>query len=114
MTKQILSTGAGIDGACIIDIPSFALRGFGAKISAASVDLELDVLEVPTEGQIQKTPLAQIGGMRHQSSARLVAANHDANVLTVSQDGTVSFFAWNLSTQTLLMIKYIDRVLAAE
>jgi hypothetical protein len=110
LIAKVLSAGAGIDGACIIDTPSFSLRGFGAKIRAPCSDSDVEVLELPATNW-RTVSVSNIGGMRHQSAANLVAANNDAQVLTISQDGTVSLFVWS---KKLVMVKHLDRYLAAE
>jgi len=40
-------------------------------------------------------PLADLGGMRHQSAARFVAGNKGCDVFVVSQDGRLSMFSWS-------------------
>lgn len=55
-----------------------------------------------------------LGGMRHQMAARLVQLNHDAMVITVSQDGLVSLFAWLHDHAFVIVIKHLDRYLVAD
>jgi hypothetical protein len=56
----------------------------------------------------------ETGGMRHQTAARLVHRNHDAMVITVSQDGPVSLFVWDHKDAIVVVIKYLDRYLLAD
>jgi hypothetical protein len=109
----IVAAGAGIDGATLIDDANLQLLGFGAKINAPDDNFDITLIDVP-KSQGEKIDKEKTGGMRHQTAARLVYRNRDAMVITVSQDGPVSFFAWDESTASVIMIKHLDRYLEAE
>jgi hypothetical protein len=112
-STAIAAAGAGIDGATLIDEVNLRLPDFGAKIDAPDDGSDLRLIELPsTNGQLAKRK--DIGGMRHQTASRLVQRNHDATVITVSQDGPVSLFAWVMDDARVLMIKHLDRYLEAE
>jgi|GEM_PF-6556110 len=114
LSLGVLAAGAGIDGATLIDASEFRLLGFGAKIDPGDQPkFEVDLLEVPSSS-ITPVPLTELGGMRHQMAARLVFRNHDATVVTVSQDGPVSLLTWSIPEQRVLMVKHVDRLFAAK
>jgi hypothetical protein len=109
----ITAAGAGIDGATLIDESNLRLVGFGAKINARDDNFDIRRIEVPS-GDIQVIKKEHTGGMRHQTAARLVQQNHSATVITVSQDGPVSLFAWAKQYESVVMFKHLDRYLEAE
>lgn len=113
IANRITSAGAGIDGATVLELPDLRPRGFGAKIDVKDDCDEVLLIELPSHS-VQSIPKSKLGGMRHQSSSRLVQRNHDAAVLTVSQDGTISFFVWVLKEARTVCVKHLDRYLAAE
>jgi hypothetical protein len=108
MATQVTSAASGIDGATVICAEEFKLLGFGAKIDAPDMSskLSLKVLPDPESTQVS---VSRLGGMRHQSAARLVALNHTATVITVSQDGPVSLFAW--TDNCVVVVKSLERYL---
>jgi hypothetical protein len=109
----IAAAGAGIDGATIIDKTNLRLLGFGAKINARDSDFDIRLIELPTN-DVRVINKEKTGGMRHQSAARLVNQNHDATVITVSQDGPVSLFVWDQDEARVIMFKHLDRYLEGE
>ena len=111
VAEKIASSGAGIDGVCVIELPTFSVKGFGAKIKVEKQDdFELLVIEIPKGNKSLKS-VTDIGGMRHQSAARLVHAHHETSVFTVSQDGVISLFAWLEKDQKVSMLTHFDRLL---
>lgn len=113
IVSEITSAGAGIDGAAVLELPDLRLRGFGAKIDVQDDRGEVLLIELPSN-TVQSIPRSKLGGTRHQASSRLVQRNRDASVLTVSQDGTISFFAWVVKQARAVCIRHLDRYLAAE
>ncbi len=109
----IAAGGAGIDGATVIDASDLRLRGFGAKINARDDAFKIQLTELPSR-QARTITKEESGGMRHQTAARLVRQNHAAIVITVSQDGPVSLFAWDAGQGSVVMIGHLDRYLEAE
>jgi hypothetical protein len=109
----IAAAGAGIDGATLLDNTNLRLLAFGAKINALDGDFDIRLIELPGN-DIQVIKKEKIGGMRHQTAARLVHQNHDATVITVSQDGPVSLFLWDQGIASVKMFKHLDRYLEAE
>jgi hypothetical protein len=107
---SIAAAGAGIDGATLIDAADLHLLGFGVKIIAPDARFEVEVVEWPTRTTC-RVDKSKIGGMRHQSAARLVHCNHDASVITVSQDGMVSLLVWDSTQAIVRMEKHLDRYL---
>jgi hypothetical protein len=109
----IAAAGAGIDGATLIDKMNLRLLAFGVKINALDGDFDIRLIELP-QNDIQVIKKEKTGGMRHQTAARLVHQNHDATVITVSQDGPVSLFVWDQGEASVMMFKHLDRYLEAE
>jgi hypothetical protein len=109
----IAAAGAGIDGATLIDNTNLRLLAFGAKINADDGDFDIRLIELPSN-DVQVVKKEKIGGMRHQTAARLVRQNPHAKVITVSQDGPVSLFAWDQGKASVMMFKHLDRYLEAE
>ena len=119
LAATLLAAVGGIDGSTVISIPSMALLGFGAKIDVPDDDVSVHVLELPPDGSKARhgsvvTKKRDLGGTRHQSAARLVQSNHDASVVTVSQDGRISMFAWASGDEAVVVVRGIDRYIAAE
>jgi hypothetical protein len=110
---SIAAAGAGIDGATLIDEENLRLVGFGAKMNAPDANFSIKLIELPSSSS-QTIEKKECGGMRHQTAARLVHNNHRATVITVSQDGPVSLFAWNPGDESVVMIRNLDRYLEAE
>lgn len=113
LAKAVAAAGAGIDGATLIENSELRVLGFGAKISADDDELEVAFVELPNT-EVRMIKKKELGGMRHQTAARLVQLNHDATVITVSQDGPLSLFAWVHDDARVVVIKHLDRYLAAE
>ncbi len=109
----VAAAGAGIDGATLIDDSNLRLLGFGAKISANDDESVVGLIELPNT-DVRMVKKEKLGGMRHQTAARLVQLNHAAMVITVSQDGPVSLFAWVHDDANVVVIKHLDRYLAAD
>jgi hypothetical protein len=110
---DIVSAGSGIDGATLVDQTTLRLLGFGAKINAQADDIEVALIELPGT-EVVRIHKTRLGGMRHQTAARLVQSNHDAMVITVSQDGPVSLFGWVHEDEIVHVVKHLDRYLVAD
>jgi len=109
----VVSAGGGIDGAALLDETDLHPVGFGVKINAPPDTKQVHLLRFP-ETEPVWVDKASLGGTRHQSAARLVQTNNAANVVTVSQDGTISWFTWDAKEQCVVVVKHIDRFLRAE
>jgi hypothetical protein len=109
----VVAAGSGIDGATLIDDTNLRLVGFGAKISAPEDEIEVAMIELPNT-EVHRIQKKYLGGMRHQTAARLVQLNHEAMVITVSQDGPVSLFAWVQEDAVVSVIKHLDRYLLTD
>jgi len=110
--QTIVATGAGIDGATLIDEARLQLLGFGAKIGAPDDDLAVQLIELP-ETSPRTVLKKDLGGMRHQTAARLVQLNQQAAVIVVSQDGDISFSTWAREQGTVLVVRRLERYLSA-
>jgi hypothetical protein len=109
--EAIVSAGAGIDGATLLDDTDLRPVGFGYKIDAEPFPDTVLLLSFP--GTQERVPLKAVGGMRHQSAARLVHRNRAATVVTVSQDGAISIFSWDEEAMCVAAVKHVDRFLRA-
>jgi hypothetical protein len=111
--QAVTAAGAGIDGATLIDNSQLRVLGFGAKINAKEDGSDVALHDLPNR-TAQIVSKKALGGMRHQTAARLVAQNHNATAITVSQDGPVSLFVWHDKDSRVMVIKNLDRYLSAE
>lgn len=83
------------DGATLVTY-DLVLLGFGAKIKDAGNKLREVLVSEPFEdSKKERLGLGRIGGTRHQSAAAFVFDQRDAIAIVASQDGIVSFFAWD-------------------
>ncbi len=109
----VVSAGGGIDGAAVLDETDLRPLGFGVKIIAPVGSQRVRLLRFPVTKPVW-VEKKSLGGTRHQSAAHLVQLNNKANVVTVSQDGTISWFTWGSRERCVLVVKYVDRFLRAE
>jgi hypothetical protein len=84
-----------IDGAAVIG-RDLRLFGFGARITTEDVgDVHPAVMRRTIyEDVLTPADWSDLGGTRHQSAARFVAASRDSVAFVSSQDGRLSAFAW--------------------
>jgi hypothetical protein len=97
---EALASLSSVDGAVVVTY-DLKIVGFGAKFKvppAGSATEQLSILiHDPLEhgeSASQRTLDECDWGMRHQSAARFVLANHEAMAFVASQDGTVTVFVW--------------------
>jgi hypothetical protein len=83
---------SAVDGAVVID-DQFNVLGFGAFLSTRPEIFDVLTLNA-IDGVTQTIPVADVGGTRHQSSAKYVFAHRQAAAFVASQDGRLSVFAW--------------------
>jgi hypothetical protein len=79
-----------MDGAVVLDA-DLRLVGAGAKISADGT-FELSCIQ-PSQPDVNRCNLTDLGGTRHQSAARLVFAEKQCVAFVVSADGPLTAFA---------------------
>lgn len=77
------------DGALVID-SRLDVLSFGAKLVPPSLAAPVKVFQPLVGNEGHDVPLDEIGGMRHQSAARFVAAASGTSAIVVSQDGPIS------------------------
>jgi len=102
-----------VDGATVVT-DQMVIRGFGAKIviKPNAVGPDTVLMSEPFQGSEESQLLiSRLGGMRHQSAARFVSNNRDCVALVASQDGAVSFFAWDTAREMLVGIRHAEFVL---
>lgn len=96
-----------IDGAVVMDL-DLRLLGFGAKLLFGLEDFLVTTLNAVTGEKSERVPLAELGGMRHQSAARFIHDNRSAEVFVVSQDGRLTMFSWSESTHCVVVIQKLE------
>jgi hypothetical protein len=111
---RVVASGSGIDGATLLDGTDFRVIAFGVKIATPSNKIPGQILSTRLPvNDLADVALEQLGGMRHQSAARLVDHNHDAYVVTVSQDGNVSLFMWDARREAVIALRGLENYLRA-
>lgn len=99
-----------VDGAVVMDM-ELRLYGFGAKLLYGPEEFDVAALNAVT-GRLRKhVPLAELGGMRHQSAARFVNANRACDVFVVSQDGRLSMFTWADALHGVAVVQHLEHFL---
>ncbi len=100
---------AKADGAVVIT-RDLAVLGFGAKIAVRGDTLPRTVLfrPVPGDQDFRVAPFEDIGGTRHQSSARFVEAHRDSAALVISQDRHLSVIHWDADAGALCVLRNAD------
>jgi hypothetical protein len=99
------------DGATLVTY-DLVLLGFGAKIKEGSNKLEEVFRSEPFEdSEEERLGLGELGGTRHQSAASFVFDQRDAIAIVASQDGIVSFFAWDKEENRVTVIRHAEFVL---
>jgi len=100
---------ANVDGAVVIT-RDLEIVGFGAKIVAPPEVAAHVFISGPHIGphHVERRPVEDTGGTRHQSAARFVGANPDAVALVVSHDGHVSLFFWDEDLGGVSMIRNVE------
>jgi len=96
-----------IDGAVVMDM-ELRLHGFGAKLLFGPEEFSVATLTAVTGGVRLGVPLAELGGMRHQSAARFVRANRATDVFVVSQDGRLSMFSWADKLDCVAVVRNLE------
>jgi len=112
----MISFGAGIDGATVLDRNMNAI-GFGAKIHAPGNQKPVYRFDNDIR-DFAPVDIPAIGGMRHQSAAKLVQSVSDATAFAISQDGPIAIFQHERQHDDgrggVTMIPNVDRNLEAE
>ncbi len=99
---------AAVDGAVVLTSRA-RLVGFGAKIAPKAPPPRVAWILPSSERQlVNECELEGLGGMRHQSAARFVGANHKCAALVVSEDGPMSFMSWHAEWDCVLVVKNVD------
>lgn len=103
---RALASLAEADGAVVMT-RDLAVLGFGAKIAVRGNTLPRTALFRPVPGDRvgRVLPFEDIGGTRHQSSARFVDAHRDCAALVVSQDRHLSVIHWDARANALCVLR---------
>jgi hypothetical protein len=99
-----------VDGAAVVT-QELALLGFGAKIATEVVPPKILEIRPVVGAGYEETSLDMLGGTRHQSAARLVAAHRDCVAFVISQDGMVSLFSWFHEESAVLAARELELLL---
>jgi hypothetical protein len=99
---------AAVDGAIVLT-SSARVIGFGAKINVKGTPPAVSWIG-PGSGkqEVKSCELEHLGGMRHQSAARFVGANHSCAAIVISEDGPMSLMSWRAEWECVLVIKNVD------
>jgi hypothetical protein len=98
---------AAVDGAAMLTSGARVV-GFGAKINVKTPPAVSRIGPGSERQEVSPCELEDLGGMRHQSAARFVGANHDCAALVVSEDGPMSLMSWRAEYECVLVIKNVD------
>jgi hypothetical protein len=97
---------AAVDGALVMT-HDLRVLGFGAKISVLD-QTPPEVFQFTPGRSPWTTRLEDLGGTRHQSGARFVAAHHDAIAIIISQDRRMSVAHWEKEAGAVIVLKHAD------
>jgi len=97
---------ARVDGAIVVT-RELRVLGFGAKIAVKDDAAPRVCMFRPEPGQqsVVASPLEDLGGTRHQSTARFIAAHKDAVAVVISQDRYMSLLHWDASIDSVAVIR---------
>jgi len=97
---------ARVDGA-IVMTRDLRVLGFGAKIAVkddAAPRVRIFRTD-PGQQSVVTSPLEGLGGTRHQSTARFIAAHRDACAVVISQDRLMSVLHWDVSDESVAVVR---------
>jgi hypothetical protein len=101
---------AQVDGAVVL-APNLQVLGFGAKINVASTTKFAVVELEPRAGEDGEGTLSvpidleKLGGTRHQSAARFVAAHTRAVAIVASSDRRLSIMSWDIEREAVVVLR---------
>jgi hypothetical protein len=100
-----------IDGALVVR-DDLTVLGFGAKLTIDAADLQVKRYDMFCDEERPATPVAKLGGMRHQSAARFVARHNDCTAIVVSQDGRVTLMWWESAAKSVVAVSGLEHCAA--
>jgi hypothetical protein len=104
LVRPIVSLAA-VDGAVVLK-NDLRIIGFGAKISVKGTSsAQFFSFRPKAGGSATQCEIEDLGGTRHQSSARFVAANRNATALVISQDRHISIMSWNADVDGVAIVR---------
>lgn len=89
--QELLGAWTSVDG-CLVLTTDLRVVGFGGKLKAAGQEVSSMVRVDALSGTRETCALSDLGGMRHQSAARFVAAFPSSFCIVASMDGRVTGF----------------------
>jgi len=96
---HLIASLSGADGAIVLT-KRFEILGFGAEILGNHDHVMTIAKALDAEGEHTEMELSEGVGTRHRSAYRLCHALPGADVIVVSQDGTVRFIKWRKGVVT--------------
>lgn len=105
-TLRAAASLAAVDGAVVMT-RDMNILGFGAKIATQGDTVPAVHIFDPQPGkqEVVLSHLEDLGGTRHQSAARFVAANRDAVALVISQDRHLSVMHWDTELDSVAIMR---------
>lgn len=112
---RMLGQLTAVDGAVVVT-RSFVVLGYGAKIKekhrSDGEALQKALVREPLEGSHdEEKDISKLGGTRHQSAAQFAFDQRDSITIVASQDGRVSFMAWDNAQQQIVVTQHAELVL---
>jgi hypothetical protein len=99
---------AGVDGA-IVMTRELAILGFGAKINVPAENVANikwhQFLPIPGRQEVLESTLEDLGGTRHQSSAKFVGVNRDSVAFVISQDRHMKLMHWDSGLEAVVVTR---------
>ncbi len=97
-----------VDGATVI-ARDLTILGFGAKIDCKyDPDETMRVSEPLEDSKPEEKTISKLGGTRHQSAARFVRDNKESIAVVASQDGILSFVAWDKEAGLISVTRHAE------
>jgi hypothetical protein len=105
---EAVASLAGVDGAIVLT-SDLQVLGFGAKIATGSAGPVVCITDAgPGSRESTFAALEDLGGTRHQSSARFAGAHRDTLALVFSQDRHLSVMHWDQSMDAVAVVRHAE------
>ncbi|OYU37565.1 MAG: hypothetical protein CFE33_20235 [Pseudorhodobacter sp. PARRP1] len=104
-----IATASRVDGATILD-KDFNILAFGAKLRPRDSSNLISKVSVTDSSwrlhdNLSLKPISEVGGMRHQSSSQFAYDMRKSHVITVSEDGPITWQFWSDKHGSVVSIK---------
>lgn len=101
---RLIAGLSAVDGALIMSY-DLELIGYGAKLQADPTDVDVREYYPTPDDEGQSISASKLGGTRHLSAVRLVAAHPDTVALVASQDGRFTVFCFDPQSEEVLALR---------